>query len=87
MTLQHFIDNYESSPNKSIVPLEAFINSFKILGNQKGLNGKELDDYVESKIDLNIRATKCFFDNSLCHSCFATSCNEKENKLNISNKR
>jgi len=73
ISLQHFIDNYDSLPNKSIVPIDAFINSFKIIGVQKGLEGKNLEEFVKYKILITMNQTIESFDHENCLSCFATT--------------
>jgi len=80
VSLQYFIDNYEKLPNKSIVPIEAFINSFKIIGDKKGLKGEELKKFVKEKIEYNVFVTKKLFDSEECKGCFATYSFEDDKK-------
>ena len=64
------------------IPLEAFINSYKIIGELKGLEDKELKNYVENRIRRGIERTAKSFDTENCRSCFATTNLEKIEKKN-----
>lgn len=58
---------------ESSIPLEAFINSYKIIGKMKGLKNEELKKYVENRIQKGIERTAKSFDIENCKSCFATT--------------
>ena len=60
------------------VPLEAFINSYKIIGKQLGLEGKELRKYVEDRISKSIERTNENFDIVRCSNCFAIPLNKNK---------
>lgn len=62
----------------SPVPLEAFINSYKIIGKQLGLEGKELREYVENRINISIERTNENFDIVRCSNCFAIPLNKNK---------
>ena len=55
----------------SPIPLNAFINSYKIIGAKKGLEKKDLEDYVKNRLTLSIKRTNYLFDIKNCNSCFA----------------
>ena len=61
----------DEKAESSVVPIEAFINSYKIIGAQKGLRGEELNEYVKNRIQLSIERTKKCFEVENCSNCFA----------------
>ena len=60
------------------VPIEAFINSYAIIGKQMGLEGQELREYVEDRINKSIERTKEHFDIIRCSNCFAIPLNKSK---------
>ena len=71
-SLHYYIDNYENLDNKSIVPLKAYINAFKIIGKQKGYSGEELETFVKDRIEKSIAKTKYYFDTSKTNSSLSS---------------
>lgn len=65
------MENINKKANATPIPIEAFINSYRIIGEQNGLKGKELDEYVQNRITKSIERTNMCFDTSECRSCFA----------------
>lgn len=70
-SLHYYIKNYDSLNNKSLVPLEAYINSFKIIGLQKGLKDDALKSFVKERIEKSMAKTKYYFEVSKCQNVFA----------------
>lgn len=71
-SLHYYINNYDSLDNKSIVPLKAYVNAFKIIGEQKGLKGEELMEFVNARIEKSIAKTKYYFNTNKCRAAFAS---------------
>ena len=61
----------DEKAESNVVPIEAFINSYKIIGNQQGLRGAQLEEYVRNRIQKSIERTRQSFDIEKCSSCFA----------------
>ena len=61
----------DEKTESSVVPIEAFINSYKIIGNQEGLHGAQLDEYVKNRIQKSIERTRKNFEVENCSNCFA----------------
>ena len=80
-SLHYYINNYNSLENKSIVPLEAYQNAFKIIGIQKGLSGEELSKFVKERINKCIAKTQYYFNTKKCNAAFS-----KEANKNIQNR-
>lgn len=74
-SLHYFINNYDDLPIKSVIPLEAYTQSFKIIGSLNGLTGNELKEYVKTRIDDSVSKTKFYFNHKNCISCFANIIN------------
>lgn len=61
----------DEKAESTVVPIEAFINSYKIIGAQQGLRGEELNEYVKNRIQLSIERTNNNFEVERCSNCFA----------------
>ena len=65
--------NINEKANAEAIPLQAFINAYRIIGKEKGLNEKELEEYVQNRLIRSIERTQLTFDVSQCRNCFATT--------------
>ena len=70
-SLHYFINNYEDLANQTIVPIEAFIESFRIIGQSKGFYGDELNKFVNDRINMSCKKTAYFYDYRKCKNCFS----------------
>jgi len=86
-SLHYYINHYDSLDNKSIVPLIAYINSFKIIGENKGLKSNELNEFVKSRIEKSIAKTMNFFHAADCNNAFSKELIKKQKNLILDNKR
>ena len=65
---EYLNEKSDSSP----IPIQAFINSYKIIGAQLGLDGEQLKQYVSNRIKQSIERTHHLFEVENCQNCFAT---------------
>ena len=70
-SIQYYINNYEDLDNKSVIPLEAYANAFRIIGKQKGLTGSELERFIQERIEKSIAKTRYYFNVKDCKSSLA----------------
>lgn len=77
-SLHYYINNYESLDNKSIVPINAYINAFKIIGKQKGLKDEELAKFVKERIEKSIAKTTYYFYTDKCNASLVNQSNSSK---------
>ena len=65
------IDFIFSKADSNPIPIEAFINSYKIIGKMKGLSKEEIKEYVKNRIIETAKKVNNDFDIEQCDSCFA----------------
>ena len=53
------------------VPIEAFVKSYKVIGERNGLDGEILKRYVKNRLIKSIERTSACFDTEKCNNCFA----------------
>ncbi|MBE6123981.1 MAG: hypothetical protein E7184_00355 [Erysipelotrichaceae bacterium] len=69
----NFIKKINEIANVDPVPLEAYLNSFRIIGEKLGYKGQKLDEFVENRLMLTIETTQDSFNIENSRSCFATT--------------
>lgn len=57
--------------NTKSIPVEAFVNSYNIIAEFQGLEGKKTKNYVKSRLIKSIKKTNEYFFVKKCESCFA----------------
>ncbi len=69
-----FYDEILKKGDVRSIPLEAISNSFRIVGEKKGLVGKELDEYVDRRLLSSVEKFKLNFNYNKCVHCFGNVC-------------
>ena len=76
-------DNYDTLENQSYVPLNAYLNAFKIIGEEKGLKDDELKSFVKDRMEKSFAKTKYYFNIDKCNNAFAKELVKEKEKSNI----
>ena len=82
-SLHYYINNYETLENQSYVPLNAYLNAFKIIGEEKGLKDDELKSFVKDRMEKSFAKTKYYFNIDKCNNAFAKELVKEKEKSNI----
>ena len=68
--ITEYINNIGTLTN-SVIPLDAFINGFKIIGIEKGLKNNELENFIQDCLISCIERTHYCFNIENCRNCFS----------------
>lgn len=69
----NFMNFLNEKADSDPIPLQAFINSYKIIGERMGLNDDILEEHVQNRLIKSIKRTQLEFNVSECKSCFSTA--------------
>lgn len=73
--MNNLINTINNWANVDPIPLEAYINSYKIIGENLGLSGEKLDQYVNERLERTFDSMDKLFDVKHCKNCFAVDKN------------
>lgn len=74
--IQPYIEEYIKNMTplfETTIPIEAFINGFKVIGIERGLEKNELKEFVKECLVSSIKRTHDIFDTKKCKHCLATT--------------
>lgn len=68
----NFLKVCDELQNVEPIPLEAYITSYKIIGEKLGYKDEKLQQFVDNRLSQTIKYTNRNFDIEQCKNCFAT---------------